>query len=155
MSKGGSKIAIVVGLTLGLIYIVKLSDLGWENHQASQSAAQVEHQVSNLQAQVEALETAAVDAESDDYVDQWARENRNLSQPGDQPFNIVPEDEPAPQAKPQQGEQSSAWQRFVHWLRGDNADSASSPEEQGTTSPEAQPEDDDKPSVEDEASTAP
>ena len=122
MSQDWTKIAVVIGLTLGLVYIVKLSDLVLENHWAGQSAARVEAEVGLLRDQVEALETAAVDAESDAYVERWAREDRKMVRPGDQAVAIVPAEASAEVAPETMRSEPTAWQRFVNWLRGDDTD---------------------------------
>ena len=116
---GWTRVGAVVLLTLGLIYVVKLTDLGLETHRATQASQRMEAEVGVLERQVEALETAAVEARSDAYVETVARDTLKMAREGDQPFvtvNALTSPEAAP---PAQVEEPSVWQRFLRWMRGE------------------------------------
>lgn len=122
-SKGWSRIAWVVLLTLITIYVVKLGGLALETHRAGQAADGMQREVDRLEQEVRALETAAVEAESDDYVERWARDRRDLAREGDRVIVPVAED-PAGRSEPEPAaavEEASTWERFMGWLRGDDA----------------------------------
>jgi cell division protein FtsB len=125
---GWTRVGAVVLLTLGLIYVVKLSDLAIELLKAKQAAEHLETEVGVLGQQVEALETAAVDANSVAYTESFARDNIKLTRPGDQPFVTVKADEMPEPAPAEAIVEPSVWQRFLHWMRGDaEPDAASAP----------------------------
>jgi cell division protein FtsB len=116
---GWTRVGAVVLLTLGLIYVVKLTDLGLETHSATLASQRMEAEVAVLELQVEAMETAAVDAKTDAYVEMVARDTLKMVREGDQPFvtvNALTSPEAAP---PAQVEEPSVWQRFLRWMRGD------------------------------------
>ncbi len=136
-SKGWSRIAWVVLLTLITIYVVKLGGLAVDTHRAGQAADGMQREVDRLEQEVRALETAAVEADSDDYVERWARDRRDLAREGDRVIVPVAED-PAGSSEPEPApavEDASTWERFMGWLRGDEAtagdEDAPAPESDG------------------------
>jgi hypothetical protein len=118
----------VVALTLVLIYIIKLGGLALETHAASQAERRMDAEVTVLRRQVEALETAAIEAESDETVERWAREKKNMARAGDHVVVPVAATEVAAiPAAPESAPEPSAWERFVGWLKGEAPASPASP----------------------------
>lgn len=113
------RVAWVVGLTLAGVYAVRLANLALEVRTAQQQQARMEREVARLQAQVEALSTAAAEAETDAYVERVAREQLDMARPGDQVFVPVPAPSPVPEpaAEPPPAA-PSVWDRVLDWLRG-------------------------------------
>jgi len=113
------RVAWVVGLTLAGVYTVRLANLALEVRTAQQQQQRMAREVSRLQAQVEALSTAAAEAQTDAYVERVAREQLDMALPGDTVFVPVPAPSPEPPAAaPAPPVQPSVWDRFLGWLRG-------------------------------------
>lgn len=113
------RVAWVVGLTLGAVYLVRLANLTLEVRNAVRLQQQMERDLIKLEAEVEALGTAAVAAEQDAYVERVARERMGMARPGDtvlQPA-LIPSPTPPP-APPGPTAAPSAWDRLLGWLRG-------------------------------------
>jgi cell division protein FtsB len=84
------RIGAVVAFTLLVVYSVRLAGQMVDTRRASQAEHQLATEVSDLEAEVVALETAAADAGSDTEVERWAREEQGWAQAGDQVFEPVP-----------------------------------------------------------------
>jgi cell division protein FtsB len=115
----GRRVVWVVGLTLAGVYAVRLANLALEVRTAQQQQARMEREVARLQAQVEALSTAAAEAETDAYVERVAREQLDMARPGDQVFVPVPAPSPLPEPEAAAPPPApSVWDRLLDWLRG-------------------------------------
>jgi cell division protein FtsB len=113
------RVAWVVGLTLAAVYVARLANLALEVRTAQQQQAQMAREVDRLRAQVEALSTAAAEAQTDAYVERVARESLDMARPGDTVFVPVPAPSPSPAAPPPAPPPDlSVWDRVLGWLRG-------------------------------------
>jgi cell division protein FtsB len=113
------RVAAVVLLTLALVYVAKLAGLSLDTHRAQDAEAKLSAEVTQMATSVEALETAVIEAESDEFVEDWAREDREWVREGDQP--IDPQEVPVGTtgAAGTTEDERSAWERLKAWIRGE------------------------------------
>ncbi len=114
------RVAAIALLTLALVYLAKLSGLAMATYGAEQDEAELSAGVTQVAISVEALGTAVVEVESDEYVEKWAREERKWSRDGDHPIAIVPVEETDSGAAGTAKDDLSAWERLKGWLSGDD-----------------------------------
>jgi cell division protein FtsB len=116
--RGWWRVAAVVALTIGVLYLVHLANGAVALHRARDSEASLAAEVNSLETEVPAIATAVVTATSDAYAEDVARTSRNLAQPGDHLVVPVPAVTPTPSGgAPATG---GGWlDRLGRWLRGD------------------------------------
>ena len=118
-TRGLIRIGAVVAFTLALVYVVHLGGLVMATQHAARAEARLGAENVALRQSVEALETAAVEAGSDAYVERWAREDRKWALPGDRPVAPVEATPPATGGDAPSGDGSGdAWGRLRRWLGG-------------------------------------
>jgi hypothetical protein len=114
-----TQIVAVVVLTLALVYMAKLVSLGIAGQRARTAETHLSSEVEELRSSADALETAVVDAESDEFVERWAREDRKWVREGDHPVAPVPVTDTTRSADQTPSEDEGAWERFKRWLEGE------------------------------------
>jgi cell division protein FtsB len=83
-------VAAVVVFTLGAMFLFQLGSLALATRQAKRLESAQRAEVAQLATQNAALDAAILDAQSDGYVEKWARENKKMAQPGDRVLAPVP-----------------------------------------------------------------
>lgn len=119
--RGWVRIGAVVAVTLLVVYSVRLAGQMVDTRRASQAEHQLATDVSELESEVVALETAAADAGSDTAVERWAREEQDWALEGDQVFAPVPASQAtamAPTPTPSPGADDGIMARVRRWLSG-------------------------------------
>jgi hypothetical protein len=115
--KGLARIAAVVAVTVGAVYLFQLAGLALATRQARQVEADQRAEVVRLATQVGALQTATFDAGTDDYVKRWAREQRKWGQTGDHVLvPVTPGAESAGQNAATPTPAENPLGRLWHWL---------------------------------------
>lgn len=118
--KGWARIGAIVLLTLALIYLGKLAGLVLARQRAAAVETRLQVQLSALDAEVHAIETAATEAGSDAYAERWAREERQWVRDGDQPVAALPA---TPSSADDQGAEARSdgglWAKIKRWFRGE------------------------------------
>ena len=116
--RGWWRVAVVVVLTLFAVYIMRLATGGVALKRAGDQESRLNTAVAVEETAVARIEEAVTTAESDAYAEEYAREKRNLAQPGDRVVVPVPaattEGGPAPSDA-----SGDWWERFQRWLRGE------------------------------------
>ncbi|MFN2114936.1 MAG: hypothetical protein ACK2T6_04415 [Anaerolineae bacterium] len=115
------RIGVVVAVTLSVIYVVRLAGQVLDTRGAAQAEQTLATEVWDLEVEVEALETAAADAGSDQAVERWAREEKDWARAGDEVYEPVPASQlGAPTAEPtaEQPADDDLLSRVRRWLSG-------------------------------------
>ena len=113
----------VVLLTLLGLYVARVAGLVVTLQRAAIAEAGLAEEVDALRTEVASLETAAVEAGSDAYVERWAREERTMSRPGDRTIEVVETQADTPPAD----EPADSWLRRLRQLFGRDAREESPP----------------------------
>jgi hypothetical protein len=117
--KGWVRVALVILVTLGVIYAVKLTSHGLATRRALETERELSTEVAQMDGEIQALETGVVRSGSPEQIERWARESQDQARPGDHPIGIVTvvptgTVAPPPPATPA----ASGWRRLVDWLSG-------------------------------------
>ena len=116
--RGMNRVTGVVIVTLATIYFVNLGNLALANRRALQVETELRLGVERQQAAVEAIEAQTTRAASDDFVEEYARDDLKWVQPGD--HVVVPIPVEAPISTPEHAEETndSILDRLRRFLRG-------------------------------------
>ncbi|MEO8084999.1 MAG: septum formation initiator family protein [Ardenticatenales bacterium] len=112
---GTRRVAALAILTLLSIYTVRLARQFAVAQRAEVDRARLAARNGALQTETTAIETETAFANSDAYVERWAREDKRWVRPGDQPVQVVqatPGAAAAPTAAP-----PGLFERLWGWLR--------------------------------------
>lgn len=115
--RGLARVMAVVVFTLGAVYLFQLGSLALATRQARRLESAQRAEVHQLATQVAALESASRDAQSDAYVEKWARESKKWAQPSDHVLApVAPTAAPA-SPTPAPAPDESPLDRLWRWLR--------------------------------------
>lgn len=115
--RGAARVAAVIVFTLGAVYLFQLGSLALATRQARRLESAQQAEVAQLATQVAALETASQDAQSDAFVEKWARENKKWAQASDHVLAPVPPTSSPAAATMAPPPVDSPLDRLWRWLR--------------------------------------
>jgi len=117
--RGTLKVGVVVALTLLAVFAMRMASGGVALRRAGRDESRLATSVAAEQTEVGLIQEAVVTAESDAYVEEWARESRELAQPGDRVVVPVPEEATTQDSSPGESPEGDWWTRFRRWIRGE------------------------------------
>lgn len=98
--------------------MVRLISLAMAVEQVKVYERQIGEDVARLESDVEALDELTEHVQTDEYVEEWAREERGMVKPGDVPIMVVPSSTDAA-AQPSDGvneRRPGVWERIRSWF---------------------------------------
>ncbi len=121
---GWAKVVVVVVTTLAVIYAVNLGELWLKNRRALAVEANLRAEVARQLAAIERIEAETSRAQTDAYVEEFARNEKGWVQPGDHQVVPLPDDvavpgEGLPDAAGQPESQEGLLDRLRDALAGD------------------------------------
>jgi cell division protein FtsB len=114
-----TRIAAVVVVTLGVVYVVRFAGQALDTRRAETAERQLATEVAEMEQEVIELETAAARANSDEAVERWAREEGKMARDGDTVVVPVPDADGTvvpPAATETPTGDSSLWSTVRDWF---------------------------------------
>jgi hypothetical protein len=115
--RGLARVAAVVVLTIGALFLYHLAGQALATRQARRVEAEQRAEVASLATQVAAVQTATHRAGTDPFVENWAYNEKHWARPGDHLLvPVAPTPTAAPATTPIAPDGENALDRLLRWL---------------------------------------